>query len=344
MLKQFGAKPSASDIETYARSKQWNGKMFENIEPTKIDISFLTLPKLLYRQFCLRTNREPSEKLAIIPLDSRQFEQPGDNFKAIWFGHSAILMRMNNNNILIDPMLGPNAAPRPFSVKRFSDHTLDIIDKLPLLDLVLISHDHYDHLDYESVLRINNKAKHFFVALGVGRHLKKWGIEESRITEFDWWDERVFNGVKITFTPSRHFSGRGIKDRSKSLWGGFVLTTGNENVWFSGDGGYGKHFAEIGKRLGPFDFAFMECGQYHELWHQIHMYPEETVMAAIDAGAKKIMPVHWAGFSLAQHSWKEPGERFVAEAIKKGIEYILPVLGEEINLQSDMKIKWWEGL
>ena len=342
MLKQFGAQPSASDIESYARSKQWNGKFFENIEPTQIDVNFLTLPQLLYKQFCAKEHREPLQKLPVIPFDSRQFEQSGNDFKAVWFGHSAILMRMNNTNIFIDPMLGPNAAPvSPFPVKRFSDHTLDIIEKLPILDAVLISHDHYDHLDYESLLRVNNKTKHFFVAIGVGRHLKKWGIEENRITEFDWWDERVINNIRITFTPTRHFSGRGIKDRSKSLWGGWVLTANNENIWFSGDGGYGKHFKEIGDRLGPFDFAFMECGQYNELWHQIHMYPEETVMAAIDAGAKKIMPVHWAGFSLAQHPWTEPVEKFEAEAEKKGITYILPALGQEINLLSDMKTKWW---
>lgn len=345
MLKQFGAQPSTSDIETYARSKQWNGKIFENTEPTTIDVSFSTLPKLLYKQFCDKANREPLQKLSIINFDIQHFEQSADGFKAIWFGHSAILLRMNDTNIFIDPMLGPNAAPiSPFPVKRFSDNTLDILDKLPQLDLVLFSHDHYDHLDYESLLRIKSKTKYFFTALGVGRHLKKWGIEENRITEFDWWDERMFNDIKITFTPSRHFSGRGLKDRSKSLWGGWVFSAGKENIWFSGDGGYGEHFIEIGKRIAPFDFAFMECGQYNKLWHQIHMYPEEAVQAAIDARAKKIMPVHWGGFSLAQHPWTEPAERFVAEAEKKGVDYIMPLLGEEINLHSDMKAKWWEAI
>jgi len=343
MRKQFGAQPTTSDIKTYAHSKQWNGKFFENIEPTHIDVNFFTLPKLLYKQFCDKANREPLPRLSIIPFDIERFEQAGDGFKAIWFGHSAILIRINNRNIFIDPMLGPNAAPiSPFPVKRFSDNTLAIIDKLPVLDLVLISHDHYDHLDYESLQRIKNKTKYFFTALGVGRHLRKWGVAESRITEFDWWDEQVFNNIKIIFTPTRHFSGRSLKDRAKSLWGGWVFTTNKENIWFSGDGGYGEHFKEIGKRLAPFDFAFMECGQYHELWHQIHMYPEESVKAAIDAGAKKTMPVHWAGFSLAQHPWTEPAEKFVTEAREKRLDYILPKLGEEINLLSDIKTKWWE--
>jgi L-ascorbate metabolism protein UlaG (beta-lactamase superfamily) len=245
--------------------------------------------------------------------------------KALWYGHSAILMSINNLNLFIDPMLGPNAAPiSPFSVKRFSDNTLNIIDDLPDIDLVLMSHDHYDHLDYSSILKLKLKTKHFYVALGVARHLKGWGIDESKITEFDWWDEKTFGDITITFTPTRHFSGRGLTDSAKSLWGGWTFKTPTENIWFSGDGGYGKHFLEIGKRLGPFDFAFMECGQYNELWHLIHMYP-----------------VHWGAFSLAQHSWTEPAERFVAEAKSKSISYCLPMLGELFDVGFE-GIEEWE--
>jgi L-ascorbate metabolism protein UlaG (beta-lactamase superfamily) len=343
MLAQFGAQPSKSDIETYAHSKQWNGEAFENTELTKIDVSFFTLPKMLYKQFSNRANREPAQPLPIIPFDKQRFYGSGEDFTAVWFGHSAILMRIANTTIFIDPMLGPNAAPiSPFPVKRFSENTLDIIDELPEMDLVLLSHDHYDHLDYESIQKIRNKTKHFFAALGVARHLKKWGIEANLITEFDWWDERLVNDLKITFTPTRHFSGRGLKDRSKSLWGGWVFRTDKENIWFSGDGGYGVHFKEIGKRLGPFDLGFMECGQYSELWPQIHMYPEESVQAAIDAGAKKVMPVHWGAFALAQHPWTEPAERWLAEAGKKGLHYILPGLGKPINLHSHMRTEWWK--
>ena len=342
MRKQFGTTPSKSDLERYSRSPEWNGKIFLNSELTTTNVTFWSLPKLLYKQFCKKERREPSRRLPISPFNKTEFEQPHVGMKAIWYGHSAILMRINNLNLFIDPMLGPNAAPiSPFSVKRFSDNTLNIIDDLPDIDLVLMSHDHYDHLDYSSILKLKLKTKHFYVALGVARHLKGWGIDESKINEFDWWDEKTFGDITITFTPTRHFSGRGLTDNAKSLWGGWTFKTATENIWFSGDGGYGKHFVEVGKRLGPFDFAFMECGQYNELWHLIHMYPEEAVQAAIDANAKKIMPVHWGAFSLAQHSWTEPAERFVAEARSKSMTYCLPMLGEQFDVGFE-GIEEWE--
>jgi L-ascorbate metabolism protein UlaG (beta-lactamase superfamily) len=346
MLEQFGAQPSDSDIERYSHSEHWNGEIFVNDEPTKIDVNFFTLPQMLYKQFLNRGTRQPSVPLPLIPFDKDRFLSSGEAFSAVWFGHSAILMRVANTTIFIDPMLGPNAAPiSPFPERRFSENTLDLIDALPELDLVLLSHDHYDHLDYDSVQGLKDKAKNIFTALGVGRHLRKWGIDDGKITEFDWWEDRVFNDIKITFTPSRHFSGRGPNDRAKSFWGGWVLNTGKENIWFSGDGGYAGHFKEIGKRLGPFDLGFVECGQYSDLWHDIHMYPEESVQAALDAGVRKAMPVHWGAFALSQHPWTEPPERWVAEADKKELDYIMPSLGETIKLDSGMRREWWrDGL
>ena len=334
MRKQFGSKPSSTDISKYSLSPQWNGKGFVNAVNTKIDVNFFTLPKLLYRQFCKKENREPATKLPSRPFNRVEFEKSDSCMKGIWYGHSAVLMRLDNAVVFIDPMLGPDAAPiSPFSINRFSDNTLSIIDDLPEIDLVLISHDHYDHLDYASISKLSIKTKHFFVAMGVARHLKGWGIEASKITEFDWWDKRSFNEMEITFTPTRHFSGRGLRDNGKGLWGGWAFKTAQGKIWFSGDGGYGEHFKEIGKRLGPFDLAFMECGQYNELWHQIHMYPEESIQAAIDANAKKVIPVHWGAFSLAQHSWTDPAERFVNEAKNKGMDYCLPALGEVFDGQ-----------
>ena len=345
MRKQFGTTPSKADLERYSRSPEWNGKIFLNTEPTTTNVTFWDMPKLLYKAFCKKEGREPRQRLPIRAFNKAEFEQPHHGMKAIWYGHSAILMRINNLSIFIDPMLGPNAAPiSPFSVRRFSDNTLNLIDELPALDLVLMSHDHYDHLDFASISKLKAKVKHFYVALGVGRHLKGWGIEENKITEFDWWDQKTFDGIKITFTPTRHFSGRGLTDSAKSLWGGWTFKTSEENIWFSGDGGYGKHFTEIGERLGPFDFGFMECGQYNELWHLIHMYPEESVQAAIDAKTKKIMPVHWGAFSLAQHTWTEPADRFVAEAKAKDVKYCLPTLGEQFDVRCEEIEKWWEKM
>lgn len=293
MRKQFGVKPSKLDLEKYSKSPNWNGKIFENLEKTNMEFSLSNFPRFLHKQFFEKTGRQPLKPLQILSFNKEAFESGNNSMKSIWYGHSTILMRLNHATILIDPMFGPDAAPiAPFKVKRFSEATLDLIDQFPEIDLVLISHDHYDHLDYESILKLKGKTKHFYVALGVKRHLVSWGIDLKKITEFNWWEETFFENIKITFTPTRHFSGRGFTDRAKSLWGGWAFKTGEENIWFSGDSGYGKHFAEIGTRLGPFDFAFMECGQYNENWHQIHMYPEESVQAAIDARVQNMMPVH----------------------------------------------------
>lgn len=226
-----------------------------------MDISLASLPKLLYKQIFDRKGREPKAKLPILPFDRNAFLTPSDKAKFVWYGHSVVLMRMNNKTILIDPMLGNDTSPiAPFATKRFSENALNVIDDFPEIDLLILTHDHYDHLDLDSIEKLKPKVKQYFVALGVERHLVKWGIPEAKITEFDWWDMQTFADISITFTPTRHFSGRGLTDRAKSLWGGWAFKTETENIWFSGDSGYGEHFKTVGEKLGPFDFAFMECG------------------------------------------------------------------------------------
>jgi L-ascorbate metabolism protein UlaG (beta-lactamase superfamily) len=212
---------------------------------------------------------------------------------------------------------------------------------LPEIDLVMLSHDHYDHLDFKSILKLKNKTRHFYVALGVSRHLESWGIDKNKITEFDWWDEHTFEDIGITFTPSRHFSGRKISDRFKSLWGGWVLNSGKEKIYFSGDSGYAELFKEVGKRLGPFNIGFIECGQYNENWHNIHMFPEESVRSAIDARVNISVPVHWGAFSLSLHSWTEPAERFSNYAEKIGHKTIFPAIGKVFTASDSLQEKWW---
>jgi L-ascorbate metabolism protein UlaG (beta-lactamase superfamily) len=345
MRKQFGATPKKTDVQKYEKSPNWDGSKFVNLVNTSMSITLRTLPKLLYKQFCDKKDREPTKPLNIIPFDQEKWNGAGSGTKYIWYGHSVILLKVTNFTIAIDPMFGSDAAPiAPFAVKRFSENTLEILDTLPELDLVLLSHDHYDHLDLDSIIKLQNKVKAFYVALGVKRHLVAWGIDADKITEFDWWEMKTFKTIDVTFTPSRHFSGRGISDRAKSLWGGWVLKTEKENIWFSGDSGYGTHFTEIGKRLGPFDFGFMECGQYNDNWSQIHMSPEESVQAANDAGVANKIPVHWSGFALAQHTWTEPAERFVAESEKEKGNYHLPRIGEIYGLKDVDTKKWWKTL
>ncbi|MEZ4685438.1 MAG: MBL fold metallo-hydrolase [Bacteroidia bacterium] len=341
-LKQFGGKPTADLIQQYALSPNWKNDSFQNQEETKATPGFFEIPEIMYKMIKGIKDKEPSEALPVQPLDKEAFldDSQGPNF--IWYGHAALMMRVSGKTILIDPMLGPDCSPiGPVRTRRFSKNTLDLIDDFPEIDLILITHDHYDHLDLASIEKLRGKTAQFFVALGVKRHLEAWGVDCAIIREFDWWDSADFQGIGITFTPTRHFSGRGLRDRAKSLWGGWVLDTGEKRIWFSGDGGYGSHFKTIGEKLGPFDFGFMECGQYGEYWPLIHMFPKESVQAALDAGVKKAMPVHWGGFVLSfQHSWYEPALIFCETAKEKGLAYMTPQLGEVFSMNDERDEGW----
>ncbi len=342
---QFGARPGKQDLIRYSKSDNWQDGKFVNLIATTMSISLKTMPGLIKKQLTGRALRAPKTPIPIIPFDKESFTQPNKAPKFIWYGHSVLLLQFNGKNLLIDPMLGPDASPvGPFRTKRFSENSLEVIDSLPRLDAILLTHDHYDHLDLKSIRKLKSKTDTFFVGLGVGRHLERWGVPHEQITEFDWWQNTSFEGIEITYTPSRHFSGRGTTDRAKSLWGGWVFKSENNSIYWSGDGGYGEHFKEVGKRLGPFDIGFMECGQYNELWHQIHMYPEESVHAAIDAGAAQAVPVHWAGFTLAPHNWTDPIERFTAEAERNKYPIITPKIGEVVTLEnSHRQEQWWDN-
>jgi L-ascorbate metabolism protein UlaG (beta-lactamase superfamily) len=340
-MKQFGGKITKELSNRYSQSSNWRNGKFQNLETTTMEFSFRDMPKILHKQFFDRKNREPKQRISVAPFDREQF-LASEATQCIWYGHSVILLRVNGKNILIDPMLGPDAAPiAPFKSKRFSENTLNLIDHFPEIDLLLMTHDHYDHLDLASIKKLAPKVKQYAVGLGVRRHLTYWGIESHRVNELDWWDQLQMDGLTITYTPTRHFSGRGLGDREKSLWGGWVIDAGTEKIYFSGDGGYGEHFKEIGTRLGPFDFGIMECGQYNEHWHQIHMYPEESIQAAIDAKCAAAMPVHWAGFALAMHDWKDPVERFKAEAIDKKLGILTPQIGESFDYKNYVSLDWW---
>jgi len=344
-LKQFGGRVTKELISQYAQSENWKKGRFRNLEITDMGGDPKRLPVIIYKMLTIKKGRVPKQALPVIPFDKEEFLSDSKLSKLIWYGHSVVLMRMENKTILIDPMLGPNTTPiAPIPSKRFSENTLDLIDQFPEIDLILLTHDHYDHLDYTSIEKLKKKTKKYYVSLGVKRHLVSWGVQADLITEFDWWDSYNLGDIKITFTPTRHFSGRGLTDRLKTLWGGWVFNTSSENIWFSGDGGLGKHFKEIGRRLGPFDFAFMECGQYNYDWHDIHLFPEEGVQAAIQASAKKVMPVHWAGFNLSyQHTWKQPAEEFVQAAIENKLDYLTPRIGQLFTVDQVIKDRWWDG-
>lgn len=245
-------------------------------------------------------------------------------------------------------MLGPMASPVSFAGSKryeYNKDILDLIDKMPAIDGVFISHDHYDHLDYQSILKLDSKVSYFYVPLGVGSHLVRWGVQKGKIIELNWWEEMNFQGLTVALTPSRHFSGRGLFNSNSTLWGGWVILGKDTRLYTSGDGGYGPHFKEIGEKYGAFDITLIEGAQYDKRWADIHMTPEQSVQANIDVNGKNMMLMHWGAFSLAFHGWKEPIERASIEAEKTGINLIAPKIGETIPLGSEVyksRTSWWE--
>ena len=226
--------------------------------------------------------------------------------------------------------------------QRFSTLPIEAED-LPPIDAVLLSHDHYDHLDYPSILKLKEKVGHFFVPLGLGSHLKHWGLAESKITELDWWQEIQFFNLTFVCTPAQHFSGRGLSDRNKTLWASWVILTDKTRLFFSGDSGYFDGFTKIGNQYGPFDICLLECGQYNERWQEIHMMPEETLQAHLDLKGKILIPIHWGAFNLALHTWTEPPERLL-KAARAHPEVIIstPIIGQTVNLSAPIpQTTWW---
>jgi L-ascorbate metabolism protein UlaG (beta-lactamase superfamily) len=240
-------------------------------------------------------------------------------------------------------MFGRAPTPFPiFGLKRYSKGLPFMIEDLPSIDVVIISHDHYDHLDYGSIRKIKEMVKQFIVPLGVGSHLEKWGVNPASIIE-DWWNEIKIEGLTIASTPARHFSGRSLTDRNATLWCSWVIKGENTNIFFSGDSGYGPHFIEIGAKYGPFDLTLMECGQYDRRWAAIHMTPEEAVQAQLDVKGKMMIPIHWGAFTLALHDWTDPIDRVTKAAETQNLAISTPRIGETVYISSEdyPRNMWW---
>jgi len=344
---EFGGKPTAEQKENFSQLSHYEGGEFVNLIPTSMDMSFRNILSVMGDYMRGIPNGAPSFPIPVEPVDSLELTtQPDSKTQLTWFGHSAVLLEIDGLRVFLDPMLGNTPAPHPWlGGNRFSEELPIDIAQLPSIDAVLISHDHYDHLDYGSVQKLKEKVKDFYVPLGVGAHLRRWGVDASAIHELNWWDEIQHENLKMVFAPARHFSGRGITDRNTTLWGSWIIQGETDKIYFSGDGGYGPHFKEIGERYGPFDFAMMECGQYDERWAQIHMMPEETAQAAVDVQAKLMMPIHWGAFRLALHSWTDPIERVTNHAKKLNQPLIAPKIGEPMVLDASIPqyTTWWEN-
>ncbi len=342
--RPLGAKNNPSVLDKAAKQSIYKNGRFENQIETNMHIPFVAMMGVLWQFMVGGAARRPKHPLPTASFHTDQLTKPNE-ISFVWFGHSALMMNWRGKLILLDPMFGNTLSPFPWlGGNRYSGKTPLNIEELSIIDAVFLSHDHYDHLDFGSIQRLKNKVKHFFVPLGVSAHLQRWGIDANVISEHDWWDEFEWEGLQIVSAPARHFSGRTINDRNATLWCSWILKDATSRLYFSGDSGYSPHFKEIGEKYGPFDWAFMECGQYHELWKAIHMLPEETVQASIDIRATSILPIHWGAFTLSIHSWFDPIERVVKAAEGKNLRVITPMIGEVVRANESNKSYpiWWK--
>ncbi|HDR4724458.1 MBL fold metallo-hydrolase [Bacillus cereus group sp. Sample62] len=309
------------------------------------DVSFK--PKdiigLITDYFKMKSKLRPVKNLPIV-LSNKNNESLDS---VTWFGHSASLLKIEGKTFLLDPMFGDASSPFPlFNSKRYSGSFSIEREDLQEIDAIIISHNHYDHLNYKSIMQLKDRAKHFYVPTGVAQYLIKWGVSPSKISEHNWWDEIAFDNIKLVCAPARHFSGRSMTDRDCSLWCSWLILGQETKVFFSGDSGYAPHFKEIGDKYGPFDLTLMECGQYDARWSAIHMLPEETVQAHIDVKGELLLPIHWGAFTLSLHEWSDPIERVTKEAKRLGVNIATPQIGESITLKSTdyPSSAWWREI
>lgn len=341
---------SMSDTITkpvHQASKTIRGK-YQNTIDTRMDMSPAKMFSVLWRMVRGVEDRAPKHLLPNVAFDAARFNADTQETLISWFGHSSLLVKFAGKNILFDPVFNPRASMFSFAgPKNFGYAHPMHVSKLPRIDMVVLSHDHYDHLDRGVIMDIHASVPQFYVPLGVGARLVKWGVDPAKVKEFDWWQKTDVGGLfELVCTPSRHFSGRGITDRNTTLWCSWVFIGREERFYFSGDSGYSPEFKTIGDTYGPFDFAFIECGQYNRDWEAIHMMPEQSVQAALDVRTALAIPIHWGKFALALHGWKEPVQRFIGEAEKRGLPYFFPQIGDAYAAKNITNVPpaWWSVL
>jgi L-ascorbate metabolism protein UlaG (beta-lactamase superfamily) len=341
---KFGKSPSGKRLERIKKSPNYINGSFQNqsLTPIMTGASFFSVSKDFF--FSKKIRRTPIDSLPSVKTDLLHLNKNQDVF--VWFGHSSYFMQIEGKKILVDPVLSGHASPFTFSIKAFKGTNIYTTDDIPEIDYLFISHDHLDHLDYKTIKELKPKIKKVICGLGVGEDFEYWGFDKNSIIEMDWNEHITLDsGFVADATPARHFSGRGLK-RNQSLWLSFVLQTPTMKIFIGGDGGYDKHFAEIGKTFGPIDLAILENGQYNKNWRYIHMLPEEITKAFNGLNAKRLFTVHNSKFALGNHPWNEPLIKVSANSKAQNIPLITPMIGEQVNLKDSTQkfSEWWVGI
>jgi len=355
-MKTLGKPPQGERLERLQASPLWTPQGLRNIHPVLPGLRDASAPRPALSDFlCGGERRVPAGPLPSHDPREAWRRTPGSGLRATWLGHSTVLVEIAGRRVLTDPVWGPRASPsRLVGPKRFQPAPV-ALKALPPIDLVVISHDHYDHLDHPTIRALAKTGVPFVTALGVGAHLEAWGVPPGHITELDWWQSHRLPGSELVVTaaPSQHFSGRGLKDRNATLWASMVLASPDHRVFFSGDTGLTTEYADIARRLGPFDLVMLEVGAFHPSWGDIHLGPANALKAwqllagaeAAASGRGLFLPVHWGTFNLAMHAWDQPVEDLLALAPRHGAPLLLPRLGQAVEpAQGPLDAAWWRGV
>ncbi len=337
----FGGVPASTRLDRMKKIANYRDGSFHNLSPTPVMVNGMLRNMRDFLRPAI--DRKPSQPLPSVKTDLRGL--PATGATLVWFGHSSYLLKIAGKTVLVDPVFSGNASPVSTFVKCYPGSNVYGVADMPEIDILLLTHDHYDHLDYDTVRELRPKVKQVVASLGIGAHLERWGYESEMIQELAWHEEtRAMDGMNFIALPARHFSGRLIK-RGQTLWSSFVLDTPDYKLYLGGDSGYDAHFVEIGEKHGPFDLAILECGQYNQNWPYIHMMPEQTAQAALELRARALLPVHWGKFTLALHPWYEPIERVTKQASALGLPVATPMIGQVVNLDKPLPEKhWWRTI
>ena len=341
---QFGRAPTGARLERILKSPNFEKGVFRNAEPIVNNLEDGVIVSFYKFIFEKRDDLRPQDKIPSVKTDLMALNKNDDLI--VWFGHSSFLLQLDGHRFLFDPVFNGYVAPVSFLMTAFAGSNPYSIADLPdNIDTLLLSHDHWDHLEYSTSVALKDRVKNVITGLGNGEYYEMWGYDTKKIHELDYYEElNLRDNIKVIFTPARHFSGRFLNG-NRTEPGSFVIITKNKRFFYSGDSGYGRHFKEIGDRFGPFDFAVMEDGQYDRQWHNVHMLPDEVIKASEELKAAAILPVHNSKFVLANHTWKDPLEQLEKTKNTFKGEIFTPKISEVVYLdKSNETLEWWQKL